>query len=125
MAGKKVLIVDDEKELLKALHIRLTSWGYDVLTAGSGEEAISLVEKEAPDVLILDIMMPVMNGIETLKRIRSFNQKIPVLMMTAYSKEAIIKDLDELGISGFISKGSDFGCTSEIIKTILKGAKSK
>ena len=125
MTGKKVLIVDDEKELLKALSIRLTSWGYDVLTADSGEEAISLVEKEVLDMLILDIMMPVMNGIETLKRIRGFNQKIPVLMMTAYSKEAIIKDLGELGISGFIPKGSDFGCTSEIIKTILKGAKSK
>jgi DNA-binding response OmpR family regulator len=123
MPRKRVLLVDDEEELLKAMKIRLASWGYDVITATNGKEAIRLVKKEVPDAVILDIMMPEMDGIETLKRIRRVNKKIPVLMFTAYSNGERMKLSNEFGISGFIPKGADATDASEAIRIILKGAK--
>jgi two-component system KDP operon response regulator KdpE len=121
MMKKKILIVDDEKELLKAMEIRFSSWGYEVLTAESGKEAIFLVKEEKPDAVILDIMMPQMDGIETLKRIRHFNKTLPILMFTAYSDAENLKSSIGLGISGFVPKGPEFSDVSQAIRTILKG----
>lgn len=123
MSGKRILLVDDEEELLKAMRIRLASWGYDVLTATNGKEAIRLVKKEVPDAVILDIMMPEWDGIETLKRIRRFNKKLPVLMLTAYGDDEKFAGARELGISGFIPKGSKFESASELVRIALKGQK--
>jgi len=123
MPVKRILLVDDEPELLKAMRIRLASWGYDVLTATNGKEAIQLVKQEAPDAIILDIMMPEMDGIETLHRIRRFDKKIPVLMFTAYTNEERMKLSNKFGISGFIPKGVEATDASEAIKIILKGVK--
>jgi len=121
MPVKRILLVDDEPELLKAMRVRLASWGYDVLTAANGKEAIQLVEKEVPDAIILDIMMPEMDGIETLKRIRDFNKKIPVFMLTAYPSEERIENTKSLGISAFIPKGTEFDNASHYIQVALKG----
>lgn len=118
---KRILIVDDETELLKAMRIRLASWGYDVLTAVNGKEAIRLVKSDVPDAVILDIMMPEWDGIETLKRIRRFNKKIPVFMLTAYGDEERFEKTRELGISGFIHKGAEFENASEFVRVALKG----
>ena len=120
---KKILVIDDEPELLKAMRIRLVSWGYDVLTATNGEEAIQLVKKEVPDAIILDIMMPEMDGIKTLKRIRRFNKKVSVFMLTAYGDEERFEKTRKLGISGFIHKGTEFENASEFIRIALKGQK--
>ncbi len=123
MGVKRILLVDDEEELLKAMKIRLASWGYDVLTAANGKEAIQLVKKEVPDAIILDIMMPEMDGIETFKRIRQFNKKIPVFMLTAYGDEERFEKTSRLGIAGFIHKGTEFGNASEFIRVALRGVK--
>ena len=121
MPAKRILLVDDEPELLKAMRIRLTSWGYDVLTAANGKEAIQLVKKEVPDAVILDIMMPEWDGIETLKRIRRFNKKVPVLMLTAYPSGERMQNTESLGISAFIVKGTEFDNASHLIQVALKG----
>ncbi len=118
--AKKILIVDDELELLKAMRIKLASWGYDVLTAANGKEALQLVKKEVPDAIILDIMMPEMNGLETLKRIRRFNKKVLVFMLTAYPSEERMQNTESLGISAFIVKGSEFNNASEMLRVALK-----
>lgn len=123
MATKKILIVDDEAELVKAMRIRLVSWGYDVLTATSGKEAVRLVKREMPDAIILDIMMPEMDGIEALQQIRRFNKKIPVIMLTAYSDEERFAKTKKLGIAGFIQKGAEFENASNLVRVALKGQK--
>ncbi|MBN1869175.1 MAG: response regulator [Candidatus Omnitrophica bacterium] len=123
MPVKKVLVVDDEPELLKAMRIRLASWGYAVLTAANGKEAVRLVKKEDPDAIILDIMMPEMDGIETLKRIRRFNKKVLVFMLTAYGDKERFEKTNKLGIAGFIHKGSEFENASEFVRVALKGQK--
>ena len=121
MPAKRILLVDDEPELLKAMRIRLTSWGYDVLTAANGKEAIQLVKKEVPDAIILDIMMPDLDGVETLRRIRRFNKKVPVIMLTAYASEEKMQNTESLGISAFIPKGTEFDNASQLIQVALKG----
>ena len=122
--AKKILIVDDEVEILKALQIRLGSWGYDVLTTFNGKEAIQLVKKEAPNAIILDIMMPEMDGIQILRRIRAGNKKIPVLMLTAYGDDKNFEEAEKLGISGFVHKGRG-GDVAAAIHAFLKGMKAR
>jgi len=123
MAGQRILLVDDEEELLKAMRIRLASWGYDVITASCGEDAVRIAEKNKGilDAVILDIMMPGIDGIEALRRIRRFDKKIPVFMLTAYPSEEKMQEVELLGISAFIPKGAEFANASEIIQIALKG----
>jgi DNA-binding response OmpR family regulator len=125
MTKKRILLVDDEEELLKAMRIRLSSWGYDVITATCGEEAIRIAKdsRRFLDAIILDIMMPGIDGIETLRRIRRFNKKVPILMLTAYTSKERMKNAEAFGISGFIPKGAEVGEPSNIIRIVLKGAK--
>ena len=123
MPPKRILLVDDEEELLKAMKIRLASWGYDVITATNGKEAIRLIKKEIPEAIILDIMMPEIDGIETLRQIRRFNKKIPVIMLTAYGDKERLEKTRKLGIAGFIQKGTEFENASNLIRVALKGQK--
>ena len=123
MTGKRILLVDDEEELLKAMKVRLAALGYDVFTAVNGEEAIRFVKMNVPDAVILDIMMPKLDGIETLRQIRCFNKNIPVFMLTAYGDYENVGNTMDLGIAGFIHKGIEFENASELIRIALKGQK--
>ena len=78
----RVLIVDDEARILKFLTTRLKTSGYEVITAGSGEEALDQVQAQEPDMVILDVVMPGMDGFETLKQIRALSS-IPVIILSA------------------------------------------
>ena len=122
---KKVLIVDDEEDLLRAMKVRLTSWGYSVITAGNGKEAMELIKTANPKAVLLDIVMPQMDGIETLRRIRELDKGLPVLILTAYGDEKRFDEARALGISGFIQKGAGFQNSSEIVRIALKGQKGQ
>ncbi len=81
----KIMVVDDEPDLLEVVKLILESDGYQVVTAGSGQEALDRLEKEKPELVLLDIIMPKMDGWEVFSRIKS-NPKttdIPVIMLTA------------------------------------------
>ncbi len=82
----RILIADDEPLYLRLLHINLTSEGYDVITAVNGEDALEKISASPPDLVILDIMMPKLDGITTCERIRQFSN-IPVIMLTARGEE--------------------------------------
>lgn len=86
---KKVLIVDDEVDFANLLRIRLENTGYIVIAAHSGEDAIALAEKDKPNLILLDIMMPGIDGYETLKRLKenSNTKDIPVIMISCMRKE--------------------------------------
>lgn len=79
-----VLLVDDEEELISALAERLSFRGILARTATNGEEALAAVEKEAPRVVVLDLMMPGMSGVEVLKRIRGTHPEIKVILLTGH-----------------------------------------
>ena len=105
--AKKILIADDEQQLALAMKIRLQSRGYQVVTASDGQQAIELAEKERPDLIILDVLMPVMDGYSCLRELnRRFGRgQIPVIILTARDR---MKDLFELeGIVDYVIKPFD------------------
>ena len=81
---KKILVVEDEEGLRLLYEEELTAEGYDVLTARNGKEAIQQLEQGKPDLIVLDIVMPVMDGMETLGRIVGKERKIPIILNTSY-----------------------------------------
>ncbi|PKM83968.1 MAG: DNA-binding response regulator [Firmicutes bacterium HGW-Firmicutes-13] len=100
---KKVLVVDDEKTLVKALTFNLEKEGYEVVTAYDGEEALKQVESDNPDLVILDLMLPGLDGFEVCRRVRK-NLDIPIIMLTAKGDD-IDKILGlELGADDYITK---------------------
>ena len=101
----RVLLVDDEPDFLEPVTSWLESKGYTVMTALSGKEAIDLVKQQHVDIVFLDIRMPEMDGAETLRRIRTFNTDIPVVIVTAvYQEEERLLQDKTLGVSGFFLK---------------------
>lgn len=99
----KILVVDDEATILQTLRFNLERNGYTVCTAGDGRQALSVVETEKPDLVLLDIMLPVLDGIEVCREIRR-RSSVPVLMLTAKDQE-IDKVLGlEIGADDYITK---------------------
>lgn len=78
----RILVVDDEQRVLNFLRSKLRASGYEVLTASSGPEALELAQAEEPDLIVLDVLMPKMDGFETLKELRSFSA-VPVIILSA------------------------------------------
>jgi len=105
--GSRVLLVDDEEKFLGVLSQRLGTRGIDSDTATSGEEALTKLKKKNVDVIILDVMMPGIGGIETLKRIRKENPEVQIIMLTGQgSVEKAVKAMKE-GAIDFLEKPAD------------------
>ena len=115
----KILVVDDEDALRTVLSIGLTSEGYNVSTASDGDEAISGLQKETFDLVVLDIKMPRMNGFEVLKFIKENHPTTKVVVATGSGdlKDAI--ESKKLGAEGFVGKPYDLVDLLTTIKRIL------
>ena len=120
MSNKKILVVDDEPDFLKLVKIRLENSGYDVVTALDGKEALEKVKNDKPDAVLLDILMPGMDGLDVLRTIRQENKDLPVFIITAFSNEERFKMANKLNASGFIVKTSDLKEEIERISGILR-----
>ena len=96
----KILVVDDEELLVKGIRFNLQNDGYEVLTGSNGLDALNLAQKESPDLIILDVMMPEMDGLTACSRIREFSD-VPIILLTAKTT-----DLDKL--IGFDSGADDY-----------------
>ena len=103
-----ILLVDDQPDYVEPMAFWLRTKGYDVSIAPNGEEGIKIIKDKNPHIVFLDLKMPVMDGIETLRHIREFNDKIPVIMVTAYPEQQKYEEAQKLGISGFFAKDVDF-----------------
>lgn len=104
MAKKKILIVDDEIDFTELMKTRLEANDFEVAVANNGESALEMVKTARPDAVLLDIMMPGIDGLTVLKRIRAMDERLPVFMITAFSNEEKIKLAGKLNASGFIIK---------------------
>ena len=103
---KKILIVDDDRLILSVLNQVLVSAGYDVLLADNGKEAIELGIKHSPDLAILDMSMPSMDGIEVAKWFRE-SSSIPFMFLSAYSDEDLVTQAVDEGALGYLVKPVD------------------
>lgn len=120
MKKKKILIVDDETDFLNIIKIRLEENKYEVITAVDGAEALQKVEKESPDAVLLDILLPKVDGLRTLKKIREKDKDLPVYIITAFSNEERFKLARKIGASGFIVKTSDLQKEIKNITNVLR-----
>ncbi len=118
---KRILVVDDEAPLVKLLRSCLRMEGYDVLAALNGVEALDVLEREIPDLIILDLMMPVMDGPEFLRRMREWSQ-IPVLVLSGRQDQQDKVECLDLGADDYLAK--PFGVRELLarIRAILRRA---
>ncbi|MHB8157590.1 MAG: response regulator [Desulfocucumaceae bacterium] len=119
MAGRDfvLLVVDDQNGVRRLLYEAFTDEGYRVRIAGGGVEALKMVVQEMPDMVLLDIKMPVMSGLETLAELRKSSKDLPVLMMTAYGDLEVVEQAKKLGVKHYIIKPFDLN----EVKLIVKG----
>ena len=103
MKKTRILIVDDELSILKYLRINLEAEGYEVLSSMNGVQALQTLEAELPDLVVLDIMMPEMDGFDVCRRLREWSQ-IPVIMLSALDDESDKVQCLDLGADDYITK---------------------
>jgi len=117
---KRILVVDDEQVVCNMLKKFLTQKGYEVTTVLSGEEAIKKVKEERPHIVLLDIKMPGMNGVETLKQIREIDKEVGIVMITAVKEDEIGRTCMQLGAYDYITKplGLDYLETVLMVKLL-------
>ena len=120
----KILIVDDELEICNIFYDFFTPKGYEVIKATSGKEAIELVKTEKPNLVFLDIRMPVMDGMEVLKQIKEIDQSSTVIMVTVLKDEKTAKNALKLGAYDYVTKPLSFEYLEKaavLVELYLKG----
>ena len=117
----RVLIVDNEPDFLETLSYRLRSKGYEITQAVDGDTAVKFVREGKQDVVFLDIIMPKIDGIETLRRIRTFNKRIPIILVTAsIENENRFAGAKALGISGVFPKQGSLEQLGQVLDVALR-----
>jgi len=121
MNKKRILVIEDEQQLVKAIKIRLEYSGYEVLIAGNGQEGLDQVCRQNPDLILLDAMMPKMDGYQvcgSLKADSRYN-KIPIIMLTAKAQEEDKRLGEKVGADAYIAKPFDHKVLIETISKLL------
>ncbi len=107
MAKLKLLLVDDEKDFVDTLAERLELRGFEVLTAVDGHSALRLIENDSPQLVILDMLMPGLSGLDVLKQMKTLNLQIPVILLTGRGSSAEGDEGIQLGAYDYIMKPID------------------
>ncbi|WP_418791151.1 response regulator [Phosphitispora sp. TUW77] len=115
----KILIVDDQRGVRRLLYEAFNEEGYEVEMAASGYEALEKVKNAMPDLILMDMKMPGMNGLETLHEIKKINDSVVVIMMTAYGELEIVTEAMKLGIKEYITKPFDINELRATIKKLV------
>ena len=121
MAKQKILIVEDEESLLKLESILLTSKGYDVRGVSNGQQALDAIQEERPDLVLLDIMLPEIDGFEVCQRIKDNpeTKDIPVIMLTAKKSREDMARGEKVGADWYITKPFKSAMVIETIQRFL------
>jgi len=127
VAQAKILVVDDEPDCISIIRCRLEWSHFEVITATNGKEALQIAETEKPDLILLDTNMPILNGHETLERLRKQPtiKDIPVIMVTALCEKDDIAKASSFGIEDYVTKPVDFTGLLAKISSILKKRAAK
>lgn len=123
--GRKILVADDEQELVSAVEKRLTAAGFEVLKAHDGQQALTLAVRERPDLILLDVLMPVMDGYACLRKLNASVGRgvIPVIVLTSrdYMKDLFVLE----GVEDFMIKPFEGDDLVKRIETVLKRRAAK
>jgi CheY-like chemotaxis protein len=106
--GLSILLIDDEEDFIRTLATRLELRGMRARVAFSGMQGLEELEKEVPDVVLLDMRMPVLSGLDVLRRIRADRPELPVMIITGHCSEQDRDQALELGVQGYYSKPAPF-----------------
>ncbi len=106
MPGRKIMAVDDERHIVRLIQVNLERAGFQVITAFDGPDALKKVESEKPSLIVLDVMMPKMDGFEVLKRLQANpeTREIPIIMLTAKAQDADVFRGWASGVSAYLTK---------------------
>ena len=104
--GQRLLLVEDDRFLRRACEASLRQRGYDVLTAADGEEGLRLARAEAPDLVLLDLLLPKLSGLEVLRSLRgdAATRALRVLILSNSSREQDVSEITRLGVEGYLVK---------------------
>jgi DNA-binding NtrC family response regulator len=120
--GFKILVVDDNRDFLEALSFTLKKKKIDVIAVESGYDAVKAVRNNGFDLILLDLAMPGMDGVETFKKINKIKNRYFVVLMTAYHEKEQMVDVKELGAFGFLKKPFEF---DQLVQYIIKTKEEK
>jgi len=115
---KKILLVDDERNILIVYREEFEDAGYHVISASSGEAGLAKFRDEKPDIVILDILMPGMNGVEVLRKMKMVDSAIPVILNSAYPQ--FKHDLGTWASDAYIVKSGDISDLKDAVKNLLR-----
>ena len=118
MAQERILVVDDEESMVQFLTVLLRREGYEVTTAASGTQAMEILQDSTVDVIVTDLKMPGMDGIELLERVKKIDETLPVIIMTAYASQRSAIDALNLGAFQYLEKHAK----NEDIKLVVRNA---
>lgn len=118
-----ILIIDDDDQLRKSFQKLLAEEGYRIISAASGEAGIEIIGKEIPDLVVLDMRLPGINGLETFQRIHELDPKLPVIIMTAYGTTKTAIEATKMGAFDYILKPFDIPDMLNIIQQALEAGK--
>ncbi|MBI5194118.1 MAG: response regulator [Nitrospirae bacterium] len=122
MSKKTILVVDDEEHIRLLYKEEFEEEGYNVLTAGNGDEALLQVEKGSPDIVTLDIKMPGVDGITLARKIKEIKNDVPLIFVSAY--EDYKQDFGTWASDAYFVKSANLAELKTIVANILKGAKA-
>jgi two-component system phosphate regulon response regulator PhoB len=122
MGSELILAIDDEEDILELIEFNLSREGFKVVTAESGERGFALLEKDLPDLILLDLMLPGMDGFDITKKIRATKayKNIPIIMLTAKGEEADVVTGLELGADDYVIKPFSPRVLTARIKSVLR-----
>jgi two-component system alkaline phosphatase synthesis response regulator PhoP len=123
--GKKILLVDDEPDLIEPMKLILKTSGYEIITAQNGAEGIEKARRERPDLILLDLNMPGMDGYEACRKLKldKLYKDIPVILLTAQFQPNDIRFGTEMGADAYVAKMSEPKVLIAKIEELLKGEK--
>ncbi|MGI6551209.1 MAG: response regulator [Syntrophomonadales bacterium] len=118
--GHRVLVVDDQKGVRRLLEELFKKEGYEVNVAVDGKDSVEKVKAYPPDIVLMDMKMPNMNGLEASQEIIKYDQTIPIIMMTAYGEMEVVQKALEVGVKKYITKPFDIIDLRNMVKEVLE-----
>jgi two-component system, OmpR family, response regulator ArlR len=124
VGGHKVLVIEDQEDLAALYEKALAREGFEVAKAYTGEEGVAVFEDDGADAVVLDMTLPEMHGVQTLRSIRALNANVPVVVVTGETDDEIRRQCERLGVQQYLSKPADYRDIMDALRRALSDPKT-